>query len=263
MDKRQISISTCFDYSISIETQIPLISEAGFTHISLGSDRSHFNYRPGDDRKKLRELINRYSLKIDTIHGPNADKPGIVDELKEIAEASEELEVPVVVLHGGPFTFNEYELDSRLASLIEVCREIETISQRSGVIFALENVHPGPATELVRRTLLEIDSQYIGFCYDSSHDQINGPNPFDLLHELKDRLVAVHISDRIEEFVDHVLPGEGFIDWTELCRILGQADITFPLLLEVMTTHSSEKDPAKFLKLAFDSGCTLYDEIFS
>ena len=263
MDKKRISISTCFDYGIPIEAQIPLISAAGFTHISLGSNQTHFNYLSGSDRQKLKELLNRYSLKIDTIHGPIADKPGVVEELKALAEGAAELEAPVVVLHGGPFTFNEYELDPRLARLIEVCREIEKISQNTGIIFALENVHPGPATELVRRIFLEVESQKIGFCYDSSHDQMYCPNPFDLLYELKDRLVAVHISDRIKEFVDHVIPGEGFIDWTNLCLILKDANMTFPLLLEVMTTHSSEKDPVRFLELAFDRGCALYDEIFS
>jgi sugar phosphate isomerase/epimerase len=127
----------------------------------------------------------------------------------------------------------------------------------------LENVTPGPATEVVRRAILETDPAAIGFCYDSSHDQIGGPNEFELLLELRERLVAVHLSDRVREFVDHVIPGEGFIDWSKLCPILASARITFPLLLEVMTTNCVEKDPLRFLSQAFESGRELYHRIHS
>jgi len=263
MNNTQISISTCFDYSLPIEKQIPLIAGAGFTHISLGNNRSHCNFLLKEERYRLIELVNEYSLSIDTLHGPDADKPDVIVELAQIAEAAIELNAPVIVLHGGPFEFDENELNKRFLELRKVCREIEIISKGTGVTFALENVLPGSATELVRRTLLELNSANIGFCYDSSHDQIGGPNPFDLLVELKDRLVAVHLSDRIKEFVDHVIPGEGFIEWEKLCPVLKASNTTFPLLFEVMTKHSSEKEPVKFLRSAFKQGCMLHDRIFS
>lgn len=262
MYKKNLSISTCFDYNIPIESQIPLIAQAGFTHVSLSSNRSHFDYLSKEARQKLSELLGRYSLKIDTIHGPNTDNTSI-GEYTKIAEASVELKAPVVVLHGGPFDFSEDELDFRFQGLKKLCRELNMIAQNTGITFALENVLPGPATELVRKILLEINSEYIGFCYDSSHDQINGPHSFELLQELKMKLVAVHLSDRVKEFVDHVIPWDGFIDWDELCRVLKSSDIHFPLLMEVMTTHSVEKDPVKFLELAYERGCRLYDKIFT
>lgn len=125
----------------------------------------------------------------------------------------------------------------------------------------LENLVPGPPTEMTRIAILESDPAAIGFCYDSSHDQIGGPKKFDLLLGLRDRLVAVHLSDRVREFVDHVIPGEGFVDWSKLCPILASASMTFPLLLEVMTANSVEKDPFRFLRLAFKSGRELYHRI--
>lgn len=82
------------------------------------------------------------------------------------------------------------------------------------------------------------------------------------LHDMKDHLFAVHLSDRIKEFVDHVIPSEGFVEWYDLCRMLKESNMSFPLLLEVMTTHSSEKEPEKFLKLAYEQGCMLYDKVF-
>jgi sugar phosphate isomerase/epimerase len=194
--RRNISISTGFDYDIPIEKQVPLIAQAGFTHISLGTERSHFDYLSKEARRKFTELLGRYSLKIDTIHGPDAIKTD-VEEFKAIAEASVELGVPVVVFHAGLFEFPESELDSMFLELKKICRDLDIISQNTGVTFALENVAPGPATELVRKLLLETDFTHIGFCYDSAHDQIDGPRPFDLLKQLKHKLVAVHPVGRL------------------------------------------------------------------
>lgn len=39
---KSISISTCFNYSIPIEKQIPMIKKTGFSHISIGSEYEHF-----------------------------------------------------------------------------------------------------------------------------------------------------------------------------------------------------------------------------
>jgi sugar phosphate isomerase/epimerase len=256
---RPLSISTAFDYEIPIDVQIPLIAEAGFTHISLGEKEAHSGYLSQARRDDLKGLLDQQSIRIDTIHGPRADQPGSIELFSAVAEAAEDLSASIVVVHGGPFGFPEAELPARLDALLRTCEALQPVAQITGVIFALENVLPGPATDLVRQALPSLHPKHFGFCYDSSHDQIGGPKPFDLLAELKDRVVAVHLSDRIREFVDHVLPGEGFIDWRTLCKLLRVTRLAGPLLLEVMVTHSVEKQPDRFLKLAYERGCGLYD----
>jgi sugar phosphate isomerase/epimerase len=121
---------------------------------------------------------------------------------------------------------------------------------KSHVRLALENVLPGPATELIRRALGMLDPIWFGFCYDSSHDQIGGPHAMHLLAQLRHRLIAVQLSDRIREIVDHVIPGEGFIHFQEVCAELAHAQYDRPLLLEVSTTHSAVKEPREFLRIA-------------
>jgi sugar phosphate isomerase/epimerase len=262
MNERHISISTCFNYEIPIQEQIPLIAEAGFTHVSLGESRKHFNYSSPDQRRSLLTLLDEFSLQVDTIHGPQADK-ATAQDLALTAEAAVDLHASVVVMHGGPFEFADIELEPRLVQLKKTCLEMHNIGTRTGITFALENVLPGPATELVVRAIRELPSNRVGFCYDSSHDQIGGPRSFDLLEGLIDRLVAVHLSDRVREFVDHVIPGEGFIPWNDVCRILRTCPRQFPLLLEVMTANSKEKDTIRFLHEAFQNGARLYKLIYS
>lgn len=228
--------------------------------MSLGQSRQHFDYMSQDRRGRLLDQLASHCLEIDTIHGPQADT-ATVEELAETARAAAHLKAPVVVVHGGPFEVAQSELEARMVVLRRKCRELEAISHHTGIVFALENVAPGPATELVRMAVLEAEPGAIGFCYDSSHDQIDGPRPFSLLMELRQRLVAMHLSDRVRAFVDHVLPGEGFIRWDTLCGVLAARSLTFPLLLEVMTANSTQKDPATFLDIAFEKGQALSSSI--
>lgn len=259
-NNRKLSITGSFAYDIPVEQQIPLIAEAGFNYFSPGGSLKHLDYLDKTVRKNFARLLAHYGLKMDTIHAPLTGKFD-VEILKKTAEAAVELGAPVVIVHCGQFEITEAELAALLPQLQKDCRELEKISRAAGVRFALENMCPGPASTLVAELVKDAGPACIGFCYDSSHDQVDGPRPFSLLEELKDRLIAVHLSDRIKPFTDHVIPWEGFIHWDELCPILKSCNIRFPLLLEVATTFSAEKDPEKFLKKAYQAGCRLWDMV--
>lgn len=75
MDPVSVSIATSFDYAVPIDTQVPLIAEAGFTHCSLGANESHSNYLTTDGQLHLKALAAQYGLAIDTIHSPRPDRP--------------------------------------------------------------------------------------------------------------------------------------------------------------------------------------------
>ena len=260
--QRNLSIAASFAYDLPIETQIPLIAQAGFNYISPGGSLKHLDYLDKAARKSFTQLLAQNGLKLDTIHGPLTGKFD-VETLNRTAEAASEFGAGVIVVHCSPFEITESEMTQRLPQLQKDCRELEKIYRATGVRFALENMVPGPASTLIVRALKDSDPACIGFCYDSSHDQVDGPRTFALLEELKDRLISVHLSDRIKPFTDHVIPWEGFIHWDELCGILKRCNIRFPLLLEVATTFSEEKDPEQFLKMAYQAGCKLWDKIFS
>jgi|GEM_PF-652105 len=263
MANRKISISTCFDYNIPIDEQIKLIAKSGYSYISLGESEEHSQYLTKKGRKRLKGLLNEYNLKIDTIHGPRIDQFDSVNKLKQVSIAAKDLDVSIVVVHGSPFDFKQEEFLNRLEILLNNCKTIEIIAKDMGIVLALENVLPGPATNLVRYALRELNPEYFGFCYDSSHGQIGETKPFNLIHELKDRLMVVHISDRIKEFVDHVIPGEGIINWNGLAKSLKESSFKGSFVLEVMVTHSKMKKPLEFLKLAYEKGSNLYDMVFT
>jgi sugar phosphate isomerase/epimerase len=261
MDPVAVSIATSFDYDVPLDVQVPLIAEARFTHFSLGANESHSNYLTTEGKRHLKTLAAQHGLAIDTIHGPRADRPDLPAALSLAVTAAAELEVPVLVVHGSPFDFPEAELTARLDQLVDICEGLVPVLAQSHVRLALENVLPGPATELIRQALGMLDPLWFGFCYDSSHDQIGGPNAMHLLAQLRHRLIAVQLSDRIRDFADHMIPGEGFIPWGEVCAELAQARYDRPLLLEVSTTHSAVKEPREFLRIAHGQGLQLVAQV--
>lgn len=251
----ELSITTAFDYSLRIEDQLPLIAAAGFTHVSLGARLTHCNYLDADERRRLKTALQAEHLRIDTIHGPRGDKQDSLEQLTATAYAASDLGARVVVFHATEFDLEAKDLCATTDLILATCEALEPVARATSVTFALENVMPGPATTLVQMVLPHLPPESFGFCYDSAHDQIDGPRPFDLLDALQDRVVAVHLSDRIRAFEDHVSPGDGFINWPELTARLRATSFSGPLLFEVMTLHAAQKEPRAFLRHAYERAC--------
>jgi len=254
----QTSVATCFRYEIPIGEQMQLVAKAGFTHVSLSAKAEHSGLLTETGRTRLRSLLRTYGLGIDTIHGPGLDGPDACRRLRDVLEAADALEVRRVVVHPGPFMCDAQALADKRDTIVRACGRTLRLTERYDIILAMENVCPGPATDLVIELGGQFSTPYLGFCYDSSHDQIDGPRPFDLLETMGERLVAVHLSDRIGPFVDHVIPGEGFIDWDGLCDRLRAARLERPVLMEVMMQHSRWQDPAAFLNAAHDAAVGIW-----
>jgi sugar phosphate isomerase/epimerase len=257
-NQKQISVSSAFCYDIPLHQQLPLVKQAGFTHISLGVRPEHSGILSLYKRKALCRLLQESGLRVDTVHGQRLDADQGLKVTEATADAAHELAAPVVVVHAGPFHCAADKFEEHRAHLLRHCETAERIAEKCDVRFALENVMPGPATDLTDRLLSELAPARFGFCYDSAHDQIGGPRPFDLLRKWSRRLLAVHLSDRAKEFVDHLIPGEGFIDWPVLCNLLSGAHYNAPILMEVTMQHSRYRLPEEFLAQAYRKGCEIY-----
>ena len=83
----------------------------------------------------------------------------------------------------------------------------------------------------------------------------------ELLDTWRDRLIAIHISDRAGIVETHLLPGEGYIDFTEMTEILRTIPFSIPVLLEVDMKYSKYTDAHWFLQQAYDAASELESSI--
>jgi sugar phosphate isomerase/epimerase len=137
-----LSIATSFDYEMPFEQQVPLIAQAGFTHLSLGAREEHSAYRSAAGQARIAELLRANGLRLDTIHGPRLDRPESVRMLGEVAEAAAVLGGvgTVVVVHASPFDFPPHEMAERERAVVRTCEALQPHAIACGVRFALENV---------------------------------------------------------------------------------------------------------------------------
>lgn len=135
------------------------------------------------------------------------------------------------MVHCSDFWFIDTEYETKEKIVIERICSLDKIAKENRIRFALENVVPGKPTMLCEQMIEIWNPRYIEFCYDSSHDQIDGPNNMDLLKRQKERLIAIHMSDRIKEFVVHVILGEGFIHFDKIIPLLRESAFKGPVLM--------------------------------
>lgn len=257
-----ISISSCFDYDIPLEEQMKYISKTGFTHISLGSNLKHSKIFEKGRIEQIKNSLAENNLSIDTIHFSKSlsteDWQPVMEKTMQIAK---ELNFPVVVAHCTSFMGNEIQCNDDIEKLKDSINDLTELCKKYNVKVALENLCPGKSTDVLEQMLEVADENYIGFCYDSSHDQVDGPRSMSLLERWKHRLIAVHISDRIKPFTDHVTIGEGFIHFDEMVELLRTTNFDFPFLMEVMKTHSQYKDTEEFLEKTYAGAFDIISKI--
>jgi sugar phosphate isomerase/epimerase len=250
-----LSIASCYNYSVPILRQIEHVAAAGFTHLSLGGNRRHFDYADPTACTDLQAQCVRLGLGIDTIHSANLDAEDAPDAIRAAAQAALRLGAHAVVVHPVPFDVSADAIEDVRHRIARNAKRLQTIAeQATSVNFAIENVMPGLATRLIEEILAQVRAPNVGVCYDSSHEQVDGPREYDFIRNHLHQLFAVHLSDRSAPFVDHQIPGEGFIDFSVIADDLADAGFQRPLLFEVMMTHSRFSDEEKFLSEAFRAG---------
>jgi len=255
---QKISISSSFNYSIPILDQIDLISDIGFTHLTLGSDYEHSGIFDTERLTALKEKLEECSIHIDTIQNSvDLDCEEWDNILIRTIEAAVFLGVNVIAVHCSKLIFEASEYEARKMAISRKLKKIEYLCRQNNIRVALENVAPGISTKLMEDMLEIGNPQYIGFCYNSSNDQINGPRPMDLLEKWKYRMIAVRISDRIGEYAENALPGEGYIDFDAMTEIFKSVHSDIPFLVEVTIKNSKYQDSHEFLQIAYDAAARL------
>ncbi len=238
----KIGISTTADYSVNIFDQITTFSKCGFDFISIGARMEHSGFLAPAGFERIIDATLVSKLIIESVHFPFGREHDIAssdprrrdsatDFLIDFCGKAMHHKIPIVILHPHHFPDDgkEFCLERALSSLEKVKRQ-----KPSGVRIAIENL-PGEESSWIFSRLMELlDAAAYGFCYDSSHENISGP-PFHLLKAYHHRLTTCHLSDNRGKFDDHLIPGDGMIDWEGMRGYFDRCSNFGNLLLEVGT----------------------------
>lgn len=221
----KIGIFHWYGYVEPFEQRIKQIKETGYDYLMLWwEDETYPRFL---DRRELIRIVNSYDLNLDNVHLPfnninnlwleGSGRQNEIDEIKKMLNECKDCGAETVVLHATKGKSISLNNSLGYKSFNEIINEAENIKLN----LAIENTQMQSYLKFI---LDEFQSDYVGLCYDSSHDFVQGQSSGDILDYYKDRLFCVHLSDCDGIIDKHWTPGKGIVNWKRIIDVIKNTD---------------------------------------
>jgi sugar phosphate isomerase/epimerase len=250
-----------YGYIEPFEERIKSISLADYDYVMLWwEDEIYPNFI---DRRNLIKIVKEYGLKLDNVHLPfeetntfwsddlskrNIQTNKIINCMHEIKNSGAET-IVMHTVHGNNLKLN---FKNGYDSFEKIIRTAEDIKLR----VAFENTQMFEYTDFL---LKELNSEYVGFCYDSSHDFVSGQSYGEILEKWKHKLFCVHLSDNDSTCDRHWIPGKGHVYWNKIIKILKQTNLNSFSMETYPYEEEKSLNPIEFITKARNNLISLID----
>jgi sugar phosphate isomerase/epimerase len=244
--KWEIGISTGIAYDSPIHDLLPYLSESGFRVLEICTAPQHLALDALAVRG-VRDAMRAFGLRVHSLHAPfgdavnftspdAAEREAALARLTLAAEALQTLGGSLYVIHPGGEDSHwvwtrEAQLELALRSLHRVWNEC----RRRDLSLVIETPLPhllGGQVEDFAWILERMPNEGVGVCLDTSHAFLGG-HLHETIERFGPRIVHVQASDNHGHTDDHLLPGEGLIEWTRVIAGLERAHYKGVFMLEV------------------------------
>jgi sugar phosphate isomerase/epimerase len=225
-----VATGACLDRPIC--EVLDVLEDAGARGVELGTPPRHFDLWKAEDVAAVERTLQRLSLRAVSIHAPFGEPLDLahpapshrqagIDGAIAAARALRRLGGRIVVVHPSDLTRHGADIAARLDASAASLRVIAAACREAGMQLAIESPlphliggHPDEFGWLLGR--LDGDA---GVCLDTGHLAL--ARSWRRFAELCDgRIVHVHASDNHGQYDDHLVPGEGTVDWAEVAATL-------------------------------------------
>ncbi len=178
-----------------------------------------------------------------------------MSEYINCAKDCAQFEIPTMVFHltygSTPPAVSQWGLDN--------VQRLVDAAEKYGINIALENIR---RPDYVDYVLENIQSDRLRLCYDSGHE--NCFTKTDMLHKYGQKLIALHLHDNDSTSDQHMIPGDGTIDWSTVIAEIKSTGFNGSVTLECVNQgHNIYKDMSavKFLSKSFASAQKVAHEL--
>lgn len=250
----KMGIFSWFGWIMPLPRRLQLIKESGFEAVSVWWEDEIG--QPGYPRGDMPALVRESGLTLENIHAPydqvdnlwsenKVRREAIIDRYYKWLYECAQYQIPLMVMHIIDRAYPQKPNRWGIESLTRIVHKAEEL----GIRIAIENTGSADYIDFV---LDEINSEYLGLCYDSSHDRLYSSQMGIVLLKQGHRLFTAHLSDNDGDFDQHWLPGEGIIDWQYLGSCFPVQHYKGCLSLEVQAKPIDlEQAPELFLRKAY------------
>ena len=250
-----------FGYELDYEQRFKLIKEAGFDSIMLWWGEE-FTKQEGI-KDLLTNLARNNDLLIENIHLPwaeandiwkdNLDGEELTKVYFEYLNDCRFYEIKTVIMHltkgFNPPPANELGIN-RL-------KKLASFAEENGVQIALENLECPDYLDVV---FPRLNNPSVGLCYDIGHENCYSKK-WDILEKYGNRLMALHLHDNNGIDDQHLIPGDGIVDWEKLKSAVTKLNYSGSLSLEIINKNSVKyetMDAREFLRNAYNQAQQLF-----
>ena len=244
-----------FGYGIEPRTKYKMIRDAGFDNVLLWWGDEYENET--GKKEHLPDLARNAGLFVENVHVPFENVNSLWTETHNTKDVLLQYiscikdcatyEIPTIVFHltytGTPPPYSQWGLSNILS--------IKTAAEKYGVNIAFENLR---RPDYIDYVFENIDSERFKLCYDTGHE--NCFSKTDMLEKYGERLIALHLHDNLGSHDDHLIPGDGEIDWQDVARKIKNTGFCGSVTLECTNTGQElykDMSAEEFLKRSYES----------
>jgi len=173
-----------------------------------------------------------------------------MDEIKRALESAEQIPFASIVLHLGlkDDTWSPRSLENSLTGI----EHLKAFAHPLGVRILLENLQNEVTTPEHLLEILRVGHfDNVGVCLDVGHAHLSDGGIDAAFELLKPRIAELHLHDTHGQRVDHLWPGTGVIDWTNVARHITALPANTPGILEI--AHDLDETPETVTKKAIEA----------
>jgi sugar phosphate isomerase/epimerase len=260
------------------------LRNSGARTIELFAARHHFDYT---DRAQLREIASwfRDTGTAATLHQPiftreqsenwsrhvsatlsliapeKTHRIDAMDEVKRALESAEQIPITAITLHLGlkDDAWNTRALENSLTAI----EHIKAFAHPLGVKVLLENLQNEVTTPEHLLEILRVGHfSNVGITLDVGHAHLSDTGLDHAFELLRPRIAELHLHDNHGLKDEHLWPGSGSIDWTNLAKLTASLPAQVPGILEIAYDLNETADSATTKAIAvFDQQLRLTEQL--
>lgn len=243
-----VTTTAVFPEGYPQDTAAKRLAKVGFTHLDLALSYCTVEGSPftGEAWREWASTLRRQAegmgVRFTHAHACSSQNPRVL----RCFEACGILGIRYLVIHPiheaeGRILTDEAEFIARNA---EIIRGFLPLAEAHGVVILTENLLWGASISpiTIAKLVQEVNSPHFGWCLDTGHLHFCGV-PMTELRGVAVTPLSLHIQDNhgMGSGDQHLLPGDGTIDWKEFLDILRELDYKGDLVLEAH--HQSLEAP--------------------
>ncbi len=227
------------------------LAKIGFSHLDMAFDYCTQKDHPfmQDDWRlwveSLKGLADRTGVRYTHAHSPgNTTQKSEV--ILRCIEACHILGISYLVIHPAHKIGDEIITDRNEFIRVnrEGVRKLLPYAEKNGITILSENLLWGASTDplLIAELVKAVDNPFFGWCFDTGHAHCSAV-PISSLHDAAVLPLSLHIQDNSGKPCkdEHLMPGDGGIDWKEFLILLSEIGYKGELVLEAH--HQSLESP--------------------